>query len=129
LHANQRMQLVNFWLVSTAFLSAGYVTAVTGGRPEVAVFVALLGATTSLGFHRLELRTFVLVKASEAAIKVIEEKLANETGIDELRILERVTNRRRFLGSYVQVIRMLYFSAAAAFLGGFVFSLVVWIRR
>ena len=56
LHAGQRMQLVNFWLVAMAFVVAALATAFSSGLPELAVFVALSGAVATFAFSKLELR-------------------------------------------------------------------------
>jgi Flp pilus assembly protein TadB len=68
LHAAQRMQCVNFFLVAVAFLIAAFVTALTGKHYAVAVAVGLLGGWISWWFHRLELWTKELVKAGVAEV-------------------------------------------------------------
>ena len=63
LHAAQRMQTFNFFLVATAFLIAGYASLLEKHR-GAAFGVALLGAWLTFWFHRLDTRSRQLVKAS-----------------------------------------------------------------
>src|SRR5258708_39837328 len=72
LHATQRMQAVNFFLVATAFLSTAYVAALR--FPSVAVGVSALGALFSLVFYRFEIRIQELVKAGAKALYPAQQR-------------------------------------------------------
>jgi Flp pilus assembly protein TadB len=72
LHSGQRMQLVNFWLVSTAFLVAAFVQAKIGRLSALAIGVAALGVIASLAFQQLDERTRRLIRIAEAALLHIE---------------------------------------------------------
>ncbi len=116
LHAGQRMQCVNFFLVAVAFLIAGFVAALTGKHYHLAVAVGLFGAWISWWFHRLELRTKELVKAGEAAMRHSQQRLAEEARIEELEILKRIDIPGKRWTSYGDVLRMLHWTTLGAFL-------------
>lgn len=125
LHAGQRMQLVNFFLVSVAFLAAAFVTALTAKHYSLAVAIGGFGGWISWWFNRLELRTKELVKAGEAAVKHSERQLALASKIEELEILKRVETPARCFTSYGKVIGALHWSTLLAFLAGGVYAAVV----
>jgi hypothetical protein len=120
LHANQRMQAVNFFLVATAFLSAGYVAAIR--VPPVAVGVSALGILFSLTFYGFELRIQELLKAGEKALYRAQRCLADETGIAEFNICEAVEIARIPVTKYSKLIRTLYGTTAVAFTAGLAYA-------
>jgi hypothetical protein len=123
LHAGQRMQMVNFFLLAVAFLVTGYVAALTKDLHAGAVGIGLLGAWIALSFHRLELRTKELVKAGEAAMKDFERRLAEKSGVQELEIVKRVEKTGKNWTSYGKVLPTLHWTIFAAFLAGSVYAL------
>ncbi len=123
LHAGQRMQCVNFFLVAIAFLIAAFVTALKEKDYPLAVAVGLLGAWLSWWFHRLELRTKELVKGGEAAMKQSQRQLAEDTGVEALEILKRVETPEKKWTSYGDVLRMLHWTTLVAFLVGSAYAL------
>lgn len=62
LHAGQRLQLVNFWLVAVAFLASAFVQARSNHLFAIAFGVCVTGAVSSLAFMRLDVRTRQLVE-------------------------------------------------------------------
>jgi hypothetical protein len=123
LHARQRMQCVNFFLVSVAFLAASYVTALTKEFYGVDVGISALGVLISFWFHRLDLRTKELVKAGEAAMKPLEKRLAEAAGVAALEIVMRVDTPGLRRTSYGHVLRMIHWTTLMAFLIGGVYAL------
>ena len=121
LHANQRMQAVNFFLVATAFLSTAYVAALR--FPVVAMGVSALGTLFSFVFYRFEIRIQELVKAGEKALYPAQQKLADLTGMQEFKICETVETARVPFTKYSTIIRTLYGSAAAGFLMGLTYAI------
>jgi hypothetical protein len=121
LHANQRMQAVNFFLVATAFLSTAYVAALR--FPVVAMGVSALGTLFSFVFYRFEIRIQELVKAGEKALYPAQQKLADLTGMQEFKICETVETARVPFTKYSTVIRTLYGSTAAGFLMGLTYAI------
>jgi hypothetical protein len=123
LHAGQRLQLLNFFLVSVAFLTAAYVAAFND-HPAVSGVVGVAGAVVSFAFRRLELRTRELVHIGEAPLAVLEARLAALTDIDSLRMLENAEAPRRKLTKYSLLIRVVQWTAVVAFCvaGGLAFA-------
>lgn len=120
LHAEQRMQSVHFFLVTGAFLSAAYVTALRFAHPLAAAGVGILGVFLSLCFSRFELRIRELVKAGEAALSPIQQRLARVTSSENLKLVDRVETPKNLFAAYSSVIPMLHrFTALAFLLGAF----------
>src|SRR5262249_17376842 len=69
LHATQRMQAFNFFVVATAFLIAAYAS-ILEKHPGAAAVLAAVGAWLTLWFNRLDARSYQLVEAGEDALKV-----------------------------------------------------------
>jgi hypothetical protein len=120
LHATQRLQAVNFFLLAMAFLSTAYVSALR--FPQVAAGVSLLGALFAVLFFRFEMRIQELIKAAENALQPAQQELAEVTHIPALRICQAVEVGKRPFTKYSVVIRSLYLSTAVAFLLGFVYA-------
>ncbi len=92
MHAGQRMQLVNFFIVAAAFLTGAFVNALApDSAPQnyVAAAISSVGVVVSVLFLFLEQRTKKLVKIGEGALKSLERGLADELKLDELRLCER----------------------------------------
>jgi hypothetical protein len=124
LHANQRMQAVNFFLVATAFLCAAYVTALNYSRNAVALGVSLVGIAFSIFFAVLEARVRELVKSGERAIIPAQRILASRTSVAELTIcdfVEKPSHRTK----YSTAISALHYCAISAFTLGFAYALLL----
>ncbi|MBI4635825.1 MAG: hypothetical protein HY727_05695 [Candidatus Rokubacteria bacterium] len=117
MHAGQRMQSFNFFLVATAFLVAGYATVLKDHR-GVAAAIALLGAWLSVWFNRLEKRTKQLVKAGEAALEPSQQRLANLAGNPHLSILAVVNAKAPGSSSYAVVINVVQWTTFCGFSAG-----------
>jgi len=122
LHAGQRMQCVNFYLLATGFLVAGFGTAVTAKQFAIAGTIAALGAWLTVLFHALEIRTRELVKAGEAALRKAERSLAEATEVREFMIVESVEKPKIGWSSYSCVIRALHATTFVVFLIGAIFA-------
>jgi len=127
LHAAQRMQAVNFFLIATAFLVAAYGTALTSRYPAIAMAVAVFGSWVSLCFNRLERRTRELVKAGEAPMRELQARLAERTKIPELRILDLVDTPKVPRTSYSRVFNTLHWTTLVAFAGGFGYAAYLFV--
>lgn len=114
-HASQRMQLVNFWIVAVAFLTTALVTALTNERFDVATVVSLAGAVGTFAFNRLERRTRSLVRAGEEALEKFQAELAAGSTVNELEILKRVDLHKPFW-TYGTVIMVLHLVTLTTFL-------------
>jgi hypothetical protein len=118
LHADHRMRSVNFFIVSVAFLTAAYVTALRFAHPIAGVGVCIAGIFLTICFRGMEIRIAELIKASEAALKPLQAQLAKRTGIDGFKILEIVEPGKIPITRYSKVILALHGIALAMFAAG-----------
>lgn len=122
LHAGQRMQAVNFFLIAITFLSGSYVSAVAGNRPGLAIGISLLGAFSSFIFYRIERRVRGLIHAAEDALRPLEQSMASRTGVESMRIVESVATIPKDSWPYSTVFRALYLAVGCAFISGAVYA-------
>jgi len=122
LHAGQRMQSVNFFLIATTFLVSAYVAAVSGGHAGLAAGVAVLGALSSFVFYRIERRVRGLIKAAEAALRPLERSMAEKAENPALQILDSVETAPAGAWSYSRVFRALYVMVGLAFVAGSLYA-------
>ncbi|HEX9540770.1 MAG TPA: hypothetical protein VGA04_21615 [Streptosporangiaceae bacterium] len=124
LHAGQRLQLVNFWLVAVAFLASAYVQASSNHMPAIAFGVSVTGVVSSLAFIRLDVRTRQLVQVAENALRYFEAS-GVAAGLGEVTELVKASHqvRRSRLDSYRVIIQGLQLSVACMFVLAAVFSL------
>lgn len=125
LHAGQRLQLVNFWLVAVAFLASAFVQARASHLIPVAVGVSLAGAVSSLAFVRLDIRTQQLVQVAENALRHFEELLLTAGQDPSIQLVHASARiRKSRLDSYRVIIRGLQMSVAALFMLAFIYTIV-----
>jgi hypothetical protein len=106
LHAAQRMQTFNFFLVVTGFLVAAYASLLDKNH-AAAMVIAMLEAWLAIWFNRIDIRSRELVKAGERALAAIEVALAKSTSIDHLIIVSQVENVGPGSSSYRRVIAII----------------------
>jgi parvulin-like peptidyl-prolyl isomerase len=125
LHAGQRLQLVNFWLVAVAFFATAFVQAISSHRVAVAVGVSLTGTIASIAFMRLDRRTRQLVQAAESALRHLEASRTAH-GIDNVIELVSVSQQaqRSWLDSYRTIIQGLQLLVAILFAVAAVYALI-----
>lgn len=121
LHAAQRMQSFNFFLVATAFLIAAYASLLEKHH-LAAIIVALIGAWIAFWFNRLDARTRQLVNAGESALKIWEAHLADRTNLPSLKILENVERPAPWSSSYRCVIAVIQWTTVVVFLLGALYA-------
>jgi hypothetical protein len=126
LHATQRLQSVNFFLIAMAFLSAAFVTAAKDRMYLVAAGVAVLATATSYFFYRIERRIRSLLHAAEKAISPLQKRLADVLDIESLSIVDRVEEAQPGEWKYSKVFRYLYFTTGAAFALGLLYVGLEW---
>jgi hypothetical protein len=122
LHAGQRMQSVNFFLLAASFLVGAYVAALGGNRPGLGAGISIVGAITSFVFYRIERRVRELLKAAEAALSPIEARLASETANPSLRILERAEKMAPDAWKYSKGFGILYAAVGIAFIAATIYA-------
>jgi hypothetical protein len=126
LHAAQRLRMFNFWLISVAFLTAAYVTALTNQKPQIALAIAGAGTVLTRLFRRLELRTRQLVHLGERALGQFEARVADVTGIHEIQLLSAAESEKRRFSSYGAVISAMQAFVTIAFLIAVAYAIVKW---
>ncbi len=77
LHATQRMQAFNFFMVATAFLMAAYASLLEK-HPVAAAVLAAVGAWLAFLFNRLDARSRQLVDAGRLATAKAERVVASQ---------------------------------------------------
>ena len=115
LHAAQRMQTFNYFLIVTGFMVAGY-SSLLENQNSVAIGVALLGAWVSYWFSRLDSRTRQLIKAGEETLKLLQARLATRAKLQEINMLANVERTDLGASSYTKVIFVIEWSVTAGFL-------------
>ena len=124
LHAGQRLQLVNFWLVAVAFLAAAFVQAQISHLRPISAGVALIGAVASIAFQRLDVRTHQLSRVAEEALREFETEWVAQGSSGLVALVARSHEvRKSRLNSYRIVIQGLQLSVAAMFAGAFIYTL------
>jgi len=88
MHAGQRMQLVNFWVVAVAFLATAFVQAINSKQTPVAVGVALTGVVVSLTFQQLDVRARQGERVAEKALATYQEQLVAAGADEAIRMVE-----------------------------------------
>ena len=124
LHANQRQNLLNFFLIAAAFLFNAYVGSLSGHRYGLAAVIALLGAAISFGFILMDLRNRDLTRAGEVAVKHLEDRLACMHNIPSLRIMEAIDKPRHPWLSMGKLIRAIHIAVGSVFLGAAIYAFI-----
>jgi hypothetical protein len=124
LHAGQRMQLINFFIVAAAFITAGYASTIAACQYSVSAAVAVGGVVVCLAFDRLDIRTRELVHIAEPALAKLEQRLIDRTGIPELNFVTLVDRPAKVASSYRFVVGAVTRTAASLFGAGFIYAIV-----
>jgi hypothetical protein len=122
LHATQRMQAFNFFVVATAFLIAAYAS-ILEKHPAAAAVLALVGAWLTFWFNRLDARSYQLVEAGEDALRVSQARLASLADNQSLMILDAVDEPAPGASSYRRVITVIQSTIFALFLLGALYAI------
>ena len=124
LHANQRQNFLNFFLIAAAFLFNAYVGAITDHRRLLGALIALVGVVISVGFTAMDLRNRDLTRAGEAAMRDIENKIADKYDLPTFRIIAAIDTPRHPWMSIGQIIRSIHLAVAAIFIVATVYAFV-----
>lgn len=124
LHAGQRMQVINFFLVSLALVIAGFGAAYQADSRPLTLIISAVGTAMSLSFLMLEIRTRALVKIAEQALRVLEEDLSREVRIPAMRFVLLADEPSHKQVSYSTAIRLLMGASIVLLASAFVISLL-----
>jgi hypothetical protein len=128
LHAAQRMQAFNFFVVATAFLIAAYASLLEK-HPGAALVLAITGAWLVFWFNRLEARSRQLVEAGERALAVSQTHLAILADNPRLKMLDAVERPASPGASYQSVISVIQWTIFTLFIFGAAYAACLTIRQ
>ena len=89
------LQVLNFFLLASAVMSAAYVSAINGRLHTVAGAIALIGVTVSGAAYFVGRRQRDVARLAVAPLKEIESRLAIDLSIDSLRMTGRAEEHRK----------------------------------
>lgn len=124
-HAAQRMQLVNFYVLAIAFVTAAYVASIVNSRFEIAAGVSVLSLIASFVFWRLEVRTRHLVRIGRSALQDAENRLATQSGLPSLVLADESEQSVKQTGSYAVYITSLYAAVGVVYALGGIYATVL----
>ena len=107
------LQVLNFYLLASAVMSAAYVSALNGRFHAVASIIALAGVAVSGATYLVGRRQRDFAQLAEVPIKEIQAKLAAELNIDSLRMVEQADKHRRLWWHSPSVMANVIFPLAA----------------
>lgn len=124
LHATQRLQAVNFFVVGISFVTTAYVTASSKQFHILAVMICLMGAGIGYVFYKLEERVRELIQHGEKALEKCEDNLANSTGLVETRISKLAKEPKSGIWPYSLTFKRLYLGASIFFIAAAIYELI-----
>ena len=124
LYANQRHSVVNYHLITTAFLTNAFILAINHGRVTLAVTVCLMGMATSFGAILNDLRLNVIMTATEKPIKDLQAQLASATSLDSLKIMEAAKYPRSHWRKRGVMARNFYGMIGVSFCIGAIYAII-----
>jgi len=129
LHAGQRMQVVNFFILASSFITTAYVAAIQKCLFLVAGFIAVGGAVIALSVFALERRTHDLVDVGRTALKELEESIAGRSQVELAKLVSETPDAKLIAPKYGVTIGFLTLVAAGLFmLAPYILSCITDIR-
>lgn len=119
IHASQRIQMLNFYIVLETFIITAWLTLfqVIDGLNVVRILLGISAVFISVIFYALDARTKSMIKLSEQLIEKVEQKYINKIG-EEYMIFsaeqksstsDRKKNiLKRLFFSYSKLLRLIY---------------------
>jgi hypothetical protein len=89
-HATRRAQMVNLYLIATAFLTTAWATEINNHLNDLACATSITSALTAAGFWSNDLRLRKYVAAGELPLSELQDKLADAVGVASLRMTAQV---------------------------------------
>jgi uncharacterized membrane protein len=124
MHAGQRLQLVNFWLVAIAFLAAAFVQSQINHLRPIAAGVAIIAVVASVAFQRLDVRTRQLSQIAEDVLREFEDEWVAHGASELIALVKRSGNARKsWADSYRLIIQGLQLFVAFVFAAAFIYTL------
>lgn len=96
LHSNQRMQMMNFYLIVESLFITGLIAMVNAKKDltiyEIGTCIAII--FFSWVFHKFDMRTRNMIKNCEEAIKSIERKYESTFGVEIMVFIQEESKTR-----------------------------------
>ena len=92
-HAGQRLAVFRFFLLLSAFISTGYVTAMVKQYHSISTILSIVLLISAFLFWRLDRRNLDLVKIAEVYLKIEEQRLKKILGHPEIALVEEADKR------------------------------------
>jgi hypothetical protein len=125
IHAEQRLKLLNFFLLIAGFCIAGFFAALQAKNHLAASVVSILLVCMSYLFKQLDRRTSQLIKHAEDYLKESLGSVSSELKSQAANFVSRA-EQKDGLWSYRQIFNILFFLFGALGLLGAIFS---WLQR
>ncbi len=122
-HADQRMKLMNFYIVIVGFSIGGYFTALQNVGWQASLVISLFLLFMTFCFWSLDRRTKQIVKISENSLKVVTEYLKEKIGRSEVEIVG-ISDNKDGNWSYSQVFGLIFFGCSIISIAGIFHSSV-----
>ena len=107
IHAEQRMKLINFYIILLAGSLALIGASFKDGNYKIQILTGISTCVITFIFKSLDVRTAFFVKKAEVAIDAIEKKLSDELGTEEIRIIKS-SNEGSSIFSYRKSFNILF---------------------
>ncbi len=123
IHADQRLKLMNFFVILLAGSLALFGSAIIGKNYLVEIVVGASIMVTTFVFKNLDIRTASLIKDAEKALNVLEGRMSGELVMDEIKLIAAAEIKKGIL-SYRQSYNVLF--AMGYVLGSFGLAHGAW---
>ncbi len=124
LHANQRISLVGFFVISAGILANAYVTLIHDGFNLQASFLGLAAAVVSMGFVLLDRRNRQLVRIGEHLLAEQQAELTTTGQAREWIVRELIGTGKQTPFKHWLVIEGIEALVGVSFLGGAIWAAV-----
>ena len=108
IHADQRLKLINFFVILLAGSLALFVSAIIGENYRVVIVVSVSIMVITLVFWNLDKRTASLVKDAENALDVLEQRMSAKLGMEEIKLIAAAEIKKWGILSYKQSCNILF---------------------
>jgi hypothetical protein len=125
LHAKQRMQSMQFFLVISGALAAATGASIEGKAYVVALILSVLITILSILFYLVEKRVKNLVKLSESALLKLEEHISRKTQLSDIRLAHRSDASGETMVTYGKAFGAVFYFFGVAGLAISIFSLIM----
>ncbi len=114
MRSSHTLQIINFYLVSVAVLSAGYVSALSSHMRHVAGMVGLLATSVTTAAFFAGRRSDQIGRIAKEPLNVLQSRLATALDVASLRMVERHERTRPPWFGLRRVARIVYVFALSA---------------